>query len=135
MPKAKILIVDDDTALSASLRKALEQNGPYEIAVENDPRRAKFKAQDFKPDLILMDVIMPWMDGGTAAGEIRQDENLKNIPVIFLTSILGKDEAEKKGGRIGNDPVLAKPVSIDDLIRMIRKHLPQNFDTTRKGSR
>jgi len=126
MPKQKIMIVDDDTALAGSLRQVLEQSG-YGVAVENDPRRARTRILDFKPDLILMDVIMPWMDGGTLAGEIRQEETLNKIPIIFLTSILGKDEAEQKGGRIGNDPVLAKPVLIDTLIQMIRKHLPPQF--------
>lgn len=127
MAKHKILIVDDDVALSGSLRKALEQAGLYDVAVENDPRQARRKALDFMPDIILMDVIMPWMDGGTVAGEIRQNETLKQIPIIFLTSILGKDEVDMKGGRIGNDPVLAKPVSIEVLLQMIRKHLPDRL--------
>lgn len=123
MAKQRILIVDDDTALAGTIRTGLEQTGPYEVVTEDDPRQARRRALDFKPDLILMDVIMPWMDGGTVAAQIREEDSLKQVPVIFLTSILSKDEAREKGSRIGNDPVLAKPVSLGELIQAIRKVL------------
>jgi CheY-like chemotaxis protein len=121
--KKKILIVDDDVSLSLSLRTALERAGPYEVRTVNDPRKAVHAVRDFEPDLILMDVIMPFQDGGAVAAEIRADPAMSGIPVVFLTSILDKDEAAMKGGRIGPDPVLAKPVTLAELLPVVEKHL------------
>jgi DNA-binding response OmpR family regulator len=124
MNRRRILIVDDDMELSRMLKMGIEQSGPYEVRVENDPRRAKSVALAFMPELLLMDVIMPWMDGGSVVAEIRQEETLKKVAVIFLTSILNKDEAAAHGNRIGNDPVLAKPVSVGEIMRRIEGVLP-----------
>ena len=123
MTKKKILVVDDDKALSRMVKLGLEQTGRYEVRVENDARNALAAALSFRPDLMLLDVIMPDKDGGTVASEIRQDKNLKNTPVIFLTSILGKDEAADRGGKLGKEPVLAKPVSADELLKKIEECL------------
>jgi len=123
MPKTRILVVDDDVGLSAAVKSALEQAGDYGVLVENDPCVAVFAAKRFRPDVILMDVIMPDKDGGTVAAELREDASLQDIPVIFLTSIVGKDEASAMGGMIGNEPVLPKPVSIDDLTKCIEEVL------------
>jgi DNA-binding response OmpR family regulator len=119
MNRRRILIVDDDVELSRMLKMGLEQAGPYEVRVENDPRHARDAALAFKPELLLMDVIMPWMDGGAVVAEIRQEDAFRVVPVIFLTSILNKDEATAHGNRIGNDPVLAKPVSVGEIMRRI----------------
>ncbi len=121
--KRRVLIVDDNVMISRLLKSTLEGTGSYQVLVENEPRRACLVARDFRPDIVLLDVIMPEMDGGTVASKMRQDPDLKDTPVIFLTSILGKDEAVAKGGMIGDDPVLAKPVTATELLAAIDKAL------------
>lgn len=123
MNRRRILIVDDDVDLSRMLKMGIEQSGAYEVRIENDPRQAKAAALAFKPELLLMDVIMPWMDGGTVVAEIRGEESLRHVSVIFLTSILNKDEAASHGNRMGKDPVLAKPVSVGEIVRRIEVEL------------
>ena len=123
MGKTKILIVDDNKSVSSSIQMGLELTGDYEVVVENDPLRAKAHALQYMPDLILMDVIMPEKDGGTVAAEIRETRPIKDIPIIFLTSIVGKDEAAELGGWIGDEPFLAKPCSIEELTARIEQEL------------
>lgn len=123
MATKRIMIVDDDVDLSRTLKLGLQQAGGYEVAVTNEPAQAQRLALDFRPHIILLDVIMPDIDGGTLASQLREDETLRDIPVIFLTSILGRDEAAAHGGRIGHDPVLAKPVSLGELTDRIERSL------------
>jgi len=123
MAKTRILIVDDNETVASSLKMGLEEAGDYEVAVETDPLRARARALEYMPDLILMDVIMPEKDGGTVAAEIRETRPLKDVPIIFLTSIVGKDEAAELGGWIGDEPFLAKPCSMEELTARIKQEL------------
>ena len=76
-------------------------------------------ARQFKPDLILLDVVMPDIDGGEVASTIMADEEIKNTPIVFLTAAVGEDEE----GVISGYPFMAKPVNSDDMIERIEKHL------------
>ncbi len=71
----------------------------------------------------MLDVAMPDVDGGEVAARILDDENLKNIPIVFLTAILKKEEAESTGSNIAGRTFLAKPVKLDDLITCIENKL------------
>ncbi len=84
--------------------------------MENDPREAVAAARRVKPDAIILDVIMPYKDGGTLAAEIREIPGFEAARILFLTSIVDKQEAALKGGMMGGDPVLAKPVEVEDLL-------------------
>ena len=117
--KQKILVVDDDVRLSQTLKLLLGSTGRFTVQVVNDPLKACAEAKRIHPDLIILDVIMPFMDGGTVAARIREEPSLAETPVIFLTSILDREEAAVKGNTIGNDPVLAKPVTTAELIAQI----------------
>ncbi len=118
--RKKILIVDDDEAIARAVKQSIQASAPqYEIAIETDSRKAIAAALAFQPDLVLMDVIMPWMDGSTVVSEMRKDMVLEETPVIYLTSIIGKREQESHGGFIGRDPVLAKPVDMSELLTLI----------------
>ena len=80
-------------------------------------------ARDFRPDLILLDVVMPKIDGGEIAAQIQADPQLRRTPIIFLTALVTK--AETKGGlRIQGHPFLAKPIAIPELIDAIEENLP-----------
>ncbi len=123
MAKKKILVVDDEASLTRMLRRNLEATGKYEVKEENSGAQAYASAQQFQPDLIMLDVAMPDVDGGEVAARILDDENLKNIPIVFLTAILKKEEAESTGSNIAGRTFLAKPVKLDDLITCIENKL------------
>ena len=87
--KKRILVVDDSGILLRSVKAMLE--GEYEVAVATDGKKAIERAKKKKPDLILLDYEMPVMDGRETLEEIRNDEELKDIPVVFLTSVADRD--------------------------------------------
>ncbi len=123
MAKKRILVVDDEASLTRMLRRNLEATGKYEVREENTGALAYATAQQFQPDLIVLDVVMPDVDGGSVAEKIQDDENLKHIPIVFLTALLKKEESESTGSDIGGRTFLAKPVKVDDLITCIENQL------------
>lgn len=118
----KILIVDDEPGFTRLIRLTLEKIGGYEVIEENDASRAWETAREVKPDLILLDIVMPKMDGGDIASQIKSDWTLKHIPIIFLTAIVSRRETVP-GGLIGGYPFISKPVSLDDLVHCIEENL------------
>jgi two-component system, OmpR family, response regulator len=121
--KRRILIVDDDANSTHLVKILLERSGPYLVLEENDPTKADQTAHNFRPDVILLDIIMPKMDGGELATQIEADRELHDTPIIFLTALVTHGEA-KSGLHIQGHPMVAKPISIPELIDAIEKHLP-----------
>lgn len=121
---SRILIVDDEKITTRLLRLTLEQTGKYEVRAENDSRQVVASALDFRPDLIVLDVIMPEMDGGDVAAALKEAPALKNVPIIFLTATVRKSEVDARGGVLGGYPFLAKPASTHAIVEFIDKHLP-----------
>jgi DNA-binding response OmpR family regulator len=115
MNRRRVLIVDDDEGVARAVKTGLEKSGPYEVLIETNPRHAKLAAMEFRPQIILLDIIMPEIDGGTLAADFRRDVHLQRIPILFLTSIIGKTEAASKGGMLAGEPVLPKPFTISEL--------------------
>jgi CheY-like chemotaxis protein len=121
--KGRILIVDDDSNSTHLVKVLLERSGPYQVMEENDATAAHETARSFKPDLILLDVAMPKIDGAELAAQIQADQELHDTPIIFLTALVTTDEA-KGGLHIEGLSAVAKPISIPELIGAIEKHLP-----------
>jgi CheY-like chemotaxis protein len=121
--KRRILIVDDDANSTHLVKILLERSGPYLVLEENDPTKADETAHNFKPDVILLDIIMPKMDGGELATQIEADRELHDTPIIFLTALVSHGEA-KSGLQTQGHPMVAKPISIPELIDAIEKYLP-----------
>lgn len=119
--KPKILIVDDEKSFTNLTRLTLSQ---YEICEENDSSRALQTARSFRPDLILLDVVMPEFDGGDVAAQIRADPILKRVPVVFLTAIVTQKETEKRQ-LFGGYPFVSKPVSAEKLADLIDRYLAE----------
>ena len=117
--KPRILLVDDEESFTRVTQFTLED---YEIQVENDSGRALERAQEFKPDLILLDVMMPNFDGGDVAAQIRNDADLKNVPIVFLTALVTQKESKGRP-KMGGYPFIAKPVTPEVLAQNIEKHL------------
>ena len=123
MEKKQILIVDDDPSFTKLLKFNLEKEGDYEVREENESPRVLSVLKNFHPDIIILDVMMPHPSGADIAAEIKADETLRKIPIIFLTAALSEQEAHHRDGLIGGYPFLAKPVQIDDLMMTIQKNI------------
>ncbi len=126
MTKRKILIIDDEPHFTRMVKFNLEETGEYEVAVENEASHGVEAAMDYNPDVILLDVIMPGMEGPDVIFQLKNTESVKHIPVIFLTATVTKDEVEANHGTIAGYSFLAKPTSLTELIDCIeRKTQPQ----------
>jgi CheY-like chemotaxis protein len=120
--KRRILIVDNDRDTTHLVKILLEKTGRYCVLEENDATKAHQSAQNFRPDLILLDIVMPETDGGEVAAQIQADPELQRTPVIFLTALVTETET-KAGLRIQGHPFLAKPINIPELINGIEENL------------
>jgi two-component system, OmpR family, response regulator len=123
MQNERILIIDDDAGVARSIKLNLEYLGDYEVRTENHASQATKTAREFKPDLILLDVMMPEMDGGSVAAELRQSAALKDTPIVFLTAVVSKEETQGHEALIGGQHFLAKPVDLAELTQCLEKHL------------
>jgi CheY-like chemotaxis protein len=122
MEKKRILIIDDEASFTRMVKLNLEKTGAFEVREENKAPNALTAAREFKPDVILLDVIMPTMDGGDVAAQIRNDRHLKGTPIIFLTATVSQREAGDGGLNSGGDLFLAKPVSVENLIHCLNEN-------------
>ncbi|HEY2627250.1 MAG TPA: response regulator [Candidatus Udaeobacter sp.] len=120
--KRRILIVDDDRESTRLVKILLERTGSYLVLEENHAAKAHQTAQNFRPDLILLDIMMPGRDGGDVAAQIEADPELQRTPIIFLTALITKPET-KTGLRIQGHPSFAKPINIPELINEIEENL------------
>jgi two-component system, OmpR family, response regulator len=121
--KKRILIVDDQPANTRLLKLHLEKNNQYEVREENHPKAALSTAEEFQPHLILLDVMMPGVDGGEVAARIQASPKLKDVPIVFLTAAVTKREVNAGGGRLGGFPFLAKPVVLSEVTDCLKQHL------------
>jgi CheY-like chemotaxis protein len=114
----RILVVDDLRPATQIIKIQLEKTGRYLVREENNPLLALAAAREFKPDLILLDVDMPGMDGGEVARQLQGDEQSKDVPVIFLTSLITKTEALLRNS-MENFHFLPKPAPPSVLISIL----------------
>lgn len=104
---AKILIVDDDSLLVRMYQKKFENDG-YIVATADDGETALQRVQEFKPDLILLDVMMPKVNGLQILAILKENKETGNIPVILLTNVGGTDEDVNRGLELGAVAYLVK---------------------------
>ena len=116
--KPRILIVDDEEGFTKLTKLTLTE---YDICEENISARALETARGFQPDLILLDVMMPGLDGGDVAAQLRADSKLQKVPIIFLTAIVTPKESARP--LLGGYPFISKPVTPERLVENIEKHL------------
>jgi CheY-like chemotaxis protein len=122
--KRRVLIVDDDPDSTHLVKILLEKTGHYIVFEENDADEAHQSARNFRPDAILMDIMMPKTDGGEVAAQIEADPELRSTPIIFLTALVTEPET-KAGLQIEGHRSLAKPINIPRLIDQIEESLPR----------
>jgi len=121
--KPRILIVDDNPRFSHSARLILQESGQYVVCEENDAASAVETARSFRPDLILLDLVMPQLDGAEVAAQVESDWALHGVPIVFVTGLVTRDEA-RNGQRIDGHRVVSKPVSSFDLLGAVEESLP-----------
>jgi CheY-like chemotaxis protein len=120
----KVLLVDDDVRNIFALTSALEQKGAV-VVIGRNGREAIERLNEVEDiDLVLMDVMMPEMDGFEATVEIRKDPRWRKLPIIAVTAKAMKDDQERCLQAGAND-YLAKPIDLDRLFSLIRVWLPK----------
>ena len=121
--KKRILVVDDQARDTRLVKLYLERTNDYVVREENDAMAALSAAEEFQPHLILLDVMMPGMDGGELAVCFQANPKLKAVPIVFLTAAVTKGEVEAGGGMIGGRHFLAKPVVLSEVVACLKHHL------------
>jgi len=130
MEPANILVIEDDDIVGRTIERSLRGN-EFKVTVANSGVEGLRTARRRPPDLAILDIIMPGMDGYTVCREFRGDPILADVPILFLTAKI-KDEDKITGFHAGADDYLCKPFNIDELILRIRAILrrsqkqPQN---------
>jgi two-component system alkaline phosphatase synthesis response regulator PhoP len=124
--RAKILLVDDDVDFVEATKTILESK-LYEVIVARDGDEGLRKAREEKPDLILLDVIMPVKDGFTAAEQLKKDPQLRKIPTLMLTAFAEKGIETSipvsRGFTLETEDYIDKPVSPEELLARVEKFL------------
>lgn len=116
----KILVVDDDPGNVLMLQSFLKERG-YDISIANDGEEAVQKAKAIQPDLILLDIMMPKMDGTEAAVLLKEDTRTRHIPIFYLTAVI---TAEDRIDSVGPANVIfPKPVNFNELLGRIRQQI------------
>jgi CheY-like chemotaxis protein len=119
----RILVVDDEPSVARNLKLTLESSGGFDVLGETHATNTLGAARIFKPDLILLDLIMPGLDGGNVAEQLRADPLFHATPIIFLTALISNEETNGHEIVRGSETFLAKPVDIDELIKCIEQAL------------
>jgi DNA-binding response OmpR family regulator len=117
----RILIVDDEPNIVLALEMLMKREG-YEIQTVGDGEKAVEAAGSFRPDLILLDVMMPRMDGYEVCQRIRSDDSLKGISIVMLTA-KGREVEREKGLALGADLYITKPFSTREVVRKVKELL------------
>lgn len=128
MSKKNILVVDDEQDLLDLIEYNLKKEG-FDVLKAEDGQEGIEAARKYQPDLILLDIMMPKMDGLEVVERIRDDSQLNRIPVIFLTA-RGDEKTEVEGLDKGGDDYITKPISTTKLISRIKAVLRRFEDTT-----
>jgi CheY-like chemotaxis protein len=124
--KSKVLLVDDDKDFVEATKLVLESK-PYEVIVAYDGDEGLAKARKEKPDLIILDIIMPVKDGFRAAEQLKKDPELSKIPVIMLTSFaerVGETSLSvSQGLTLDTEDYVDKPVAPEELLKRVQRLL------------
>jgi DNA-binding response OmpR family regulator len=118
----KILIVDDDGDVLQMLGKRLTTSG-YSVITANNGEDAIGLALLQHPDIIILDVLMPDMEGEEVAAKLRGYSRTKDVPVIFITALFSKTEGEKYSSKADGKIVFVKPLDTEKLLEQIKKLL------------
>ncbi len=124
MNKKRILVIDDDTGLTQMVKLNLEATDNYDVCIENDSTKSVETARRFRPDLILLDYIMPEMDGGDVTVSLQKDPFLCHVPIVMITALVSNQEMSPDGTvHCGGQLMFAKPIKMMNLLKCLEKQL------------
>jgi twitching motility two-component system response regulator PilH len=126
-PMAKILIAEDSLTAIAILKKALAPLG-HTIVVATDGEEAERRLFEDHPDLLILDIIIPKINGFQLCRSIRANPKLKELPIIIVTS-MDKDSDRYWGMKQGANEYLVKPIDPQDLLKRVRFYLSESLET------
>lgn len=118
--RVNVLIIDDSVSFCESLKLSLEHRHGFSVLTAQEGRAGLALARKNRPDVIVLDVMMPGMAGGEVAELLRENPATAGIPILFLTGMISRAEVEESGGEIGGELFMAKPVDHDELAETIR---------------
>jgi DNA-binding response OmpR family regulator len=121
MNRKEILVVDDDIVTRNMLMTALSSAG-YSVVTASQGTEAVKLASERRFDLIILDIMMPDIDGGEVAEILRRDQRTAGVPIIFLSSLVSEED-EKEGGKSEIVSFLSKPYNKEKLLNRVRKSL------------
>lgn len=128
MSQTKVLYVEDEVFLAKIVRESLESRG-FEVIMEGDGAKVAELFKKSKPDICILDIMLPNKDGFTIADEIREMD--EDVPIIFLTAKTQTEDVVK-GFNLGGNDYVRKPFSMEELIVRIQHHLQSKKDSTPK---
>jgi DNA-binding response OmpR family regulator len=121
MSQKKILIVDDEVDLVETIRFPLENEG-FTVLVSYNGEDALNKARKEKPDLIILDIMLPKLDGYKVCRLLKFDERYKHIPILILTAKI-QEKDKILGKETGADEYITKPFDLDELLEKVKAYL------------
>jgi len=119
--KKKVLIVDDEPNIAISVEFLMRREG-FEVTVARNGAEGLAKIRELKPDLVLLDVMMPKLDGFQVCRMVRDDTELAGIQIVMLTA-KGREAEVEKGLSLGADAYIPKPFSTSELVRKVNSLL------------
>ena len=118
----KILVVDDEPTIVKMLESRLTAEG-YEVFTAHSGEEGLEQCKLAKPDAVILDIMMPDMDGSVVAAHMQEDPNLSKIPIIFLTAVV-KPQEIPKNRKIGGHYFLSKAFKLTELLEILKRVLP-----------
>ena len=119
MDKKKILVIDDEKGFTDLVKEILEETGKYEVETVNSGRMGLSAVRAFKPDLILLDVMMPDMDGTCVADKLKNGDGNSDVSIVFVSALFSNDPDDVERSSV----LLPKPVGTRELIECVEKNL------------
>ena len=119
----RILIVDDEEDFCGFTKWSLEALGDFKVSVCSNSAAAIGRVKAFQPDLILLDIMMPGMDGCDIAEKLQDSSKTQDIPIVFITALVTEQEARENQGIIAGRCFVPKPVELSKLIKTIEQTL------------
>ena len=110
-----ILVIDDEEDFCRFIKKSIESKGVFQVLTATKGSEGMQLAKTQKPDIILLDIMMPGMAGTEVAEELSEDPLTATIPIIYVTAIISKEEIRKSGGVLGGRIFVAKPIVLNEL--------------------
>lgn len=129
--RPRIVLVDDDAELLDLIHSRLLALGRYEVMAVPRAREVLSRLAELRPDLIVSDIDMPGMDGGSLAAALREREAGRRIPILFLSSMISLEESEAGHGQVGGWPMLSKKTPFAKLLLAIEQSLESAAETAK----